>query len=56
MSKEFKSPNRQIDTPSDKPRTERTEHANLDRPGAQAHPIARGWTHLSDPNGAWRTR
>ena len=44
MSKEFKSPNRQMDTPRDKPRTERTEHANLDRPGAQAHPVARGWT------------
>jgi hypothetical protein len=56
MSKEFKSPNRQADTPRDKPRTERTEHANLDRPGAQAHPVARGWTHLSDPNLAWRTR
>jgi hypothetical protein len=56
MTKEFKSPNRQVDTPHDKPRTERTEHANLDRPGAQAHPVARGWAHLSDPRMAWRTR
>jgi hypothetical protein len=56
MVKEFKSPNRQVDTPHDKPRTERTEHANLDRPGAKAHPVARGWTHLSDPHMAWRTR
>jgi hypothetical protein len=56
MPKEFKSPNRQADTPLDKPRGERTEHANLDRPGAQAHPVARGWTHLSNPNMAWRTR
>jgi hypothetical protein len=56
MSKEFKSPNHQADTPSDKPRSERTEHANLDRPGAQAHPVARGWTHESESNMAWRTR
>jgi hypothetical protein len=56
MSKEFKSPNRKADTPSDKPRSERTEHANLDRPGAQAHPVARGWTHGPDANTAWRTR
>jgi hypothetical protein len=55
MSKEFKS-NRQTDTPRDKPRTERTEHANLDRPGAQAHPVARGWTQASGTNTAWRTR
>jgi hypothetical protein len=54
MSTEPKTPKRQTDTPSDKPRTERTEHANLDRPGAQAHPVAKGWTH--DPISAWRTR
>jgi hypothetical protein len=56
MSKEFKTPNRQADTPRDKPRSERTEHANLDRPGAQAHPVARGWNHWSDPIMAWHTR
>jgi hypothetical protein len=56
MATEPKSPNRFTDTPRDKPRTERTEHANLDRPGAQAHPVARGWSHLSDPVMAWRMR
>lgn len=56
MSKEPKSPNRLVDTPRDKPVTERTEHANLDRPGAQAHPVARGWSHLSDPSMGWRLR
>jgi hypothetical protein len=56
MSTEPKTPNRFTDTPRDKPMGERTEHANLERPGAQAHPIARGWTHLSDPILAWRKR
>ena len=55
MSKEPKSPNRLTDTPRDKPMSERTEHANLERPGAQAHPQARGWNH-ADPAMAWRTR
>jgi len=39
--------------PRDKPMGERTEHANLERPGAQAHPRARGFGH--DPVEAWRT-
>lgn len=57
MATETKSPNRVIDTPRDKPMTERTEHANLDRPGAQAHPrAARGWSDYADPAKAWRTR
>ena len=56
MPKEFKSPNRQADTPRDKPRSERTEHANLDRPGAKAHPVARGCMHPSYSDMAWRTR
>ena len=56
MSREPKTPNRTVDTPRDKPYTGLTEHANLDRPGAQAHPVARGWTHLCDPIMAWRTR
>ncbi len=56
MNKEPKSPNRSSDTPSDKPMGERTEHANLERPGAQAHPRARrGWNH-PDPVAAWRMR
>src|SRR5512133_1521340 len=55
MSKEPKSPNLQNDTPRDKPMGERTEHANLDRPGAQAHPQARGWNR-TDSVIAWRVR
>jgi hypothetical protein len=57
MFKEPKSPNRfsNTDTPRDKPMGERTEHANLERPGAQAHPRARGWNH-ADPVMAWRMR
>jgi hypothetical protein len=56
MSREIKSPNRVTDTPRDKPVTERTEHANLERPGAQAHPRARGWSHSLNPLSAWRLR
>ena len=55
MSKEPKSPNRRSDTPRDKPMRERTEHANLERPGAQAHPQARCW-NLAEPAMAWRMR
>ena len=36
MYKEPKSNNRHNDTPRDKPQAERVEHANLERPGAQA--------------------
>ena len=38
MSNEAKSQNRFADAPRDKPHVDRVEHANLDRPGAQAHP------------------
>ncbi len=55
MFKEPKSPNRLNDTPRDKPMSERTEHANHERPGAQAHPKARGWNR-ADPALAWRVR
>ena len=55
MYKEAKSSNRYNDTPRDKPMTERTEHANLERPGAQAHPRAsRGWSHYTSQVSAWR--
>ena len=54
MFKEPKSANRFVDAPRDKPMGEHTEHANLERPGAQAHPKAKGWAHLSDPAAAWR--
>ncbi len=57
MSTETKTSNRFADTPRDKPMSERTEHGNLDRPGAQAHPkAARGWESCTDPIMAWRRR
>lgn len=54
MSANPKTPNPFTDTPRDKPVTERTEHANLDRPGAQAHPRARGLGSALHPLRAWR--
>jgi len=55
MSTETKTQNRYNDTPRDKPYAERTEHANLERPGAQAHPrAARGWADYADPTAAWQ--
>jgi hypothetical protein len=58
MPAETKSPNRFPETPRDKPVTEHTEHANLERPGAKAHPraCACGWDHFRDPVMAWRAR
>ena len=53
MYKEPKSSNRHNDTPRDKPQAERVEHANLERPGAQAHPRAQGW-RMTDYAAAWR--
>jgi hypothetical protein len=55
MSTESKSINRYPETPRDKPVSERTEHANLERPGAQAHPCARS-APWRDPISAWRMR
>ena len=57
MSNESRVSKRHLDTPRDKPVTERfSEHGNLDRPGAQAHPRARvGWAH-PDATMAWRQR
>ena len=55
MSQEPKSPNRLNETPRDRPMRERTEHANLERPGAQSHPRARGWNR-ADPAVEWRVR
>lgn len=54
MYKEPKQSNRYQDTPRDKPQAERVEHANLERPGAQAHPKA-GWSRI-DYAAAWRQR
>jgi hypothetical protein len=56
MSLDTKSNHRYVETPRDKPMSERTEHANLERPGARAHPIARGWNHPNNPVMAWRLR
>lgn len=40
----------------DKPRVDRYEHANLERPGAKAHPLARGWSQAATPRADWRQR
>lgn len=48
-----KTSTRHTDTPSDKPVSERVEHANLQRPGAKAHPRAMGWNR-ADAATAWR--
>ena len=55
MSIEPKTPNKFADTPRDKPVSEHTEHANLERPGAQAHPRARGWGQAARKGTRWRT-
>jgi hypothetical protein len=55
MQREPKTSNRHFDTPRDKPQAERVEHANLERPGAQAHPKATGWSRV-DYAAAWRAR
>ena len=55
MFKEPKTSNRFQDTPRDKPYAERVEHANLERPGAAAHPKAAGW-RMTDYAAAWRAR
>ena len=55
MDKEPKTNNRHADTPRDKPQAERVEHANLERPGAQAPPRAaarRDWSKYTQ-RGAW---
>jgi len=56
MDKEPKTTNRHADTPRDKPQAERVEHANLERPGAKAHPKAAGWSGWHDPAAAWQMR
>jgi len=54
MNREHKTSNRFSDVPRDRPHREGCEHANLERPGAQAHPLARGWQRPSDERAAWR--
>ncbi len=54
--KEQKTSNRFTDAPRDRPHREGCEHANLERPGAQAHPRAgMGWNRpQADVARAWR--
>ena len=58
MNREQKTSNRYSDSPRDRPHREGCEHANLERPGAQAHPQARGWHHqaIVNPAAGWRVR
>lgn len=54
MNREPKtSSHRFSDAPRDRPHREGCEHANLERPGAQAHPQAAGWQR-SAPSPGWR--
>ena len=55
MLTESKSPNKFSDFPRDKPQGDKVEHANLERPGAQAHPRARcaDWARYTRP-AQWR--
>ena len=55
MNSEQKTSNRFADAPRDRPHREGCEHANLERPGAQAHPRASGWRHqVPDRATSWR--
>ena len=56
MLTETKSPNKFNDAPRDKPQGERVEHANLERPGAAAHPRARSadWSQYAHCAAGWR--
>lgn len=57
MNEPSKRSERFGDTPRDKPRADRVEHANLDRPGARAHPRARSGSHAMTAGAAsWRMR
>ena len=59
MLTEAKNPNRYTDTPREKPQGDRVEHANLERPGAAAHPrasiVRRGdWSLYAQRSTQWR--
>ena len=57
MNREQKIPSdRFSDAPRDRPHREGSEHANLERPGAQVlHPKAVGWRRpVADHATAWR--
>ena len=55
MNREQKPSNRFSDMPRDRPHREGCEHANLERPGAMAHPRAQLWQRTA-PNrvAGWR--
>jgi hypothetical protein len=46
-------PERRVEAPKDKPRIDRGEHANLERPGAQFHPLALARRPADPARGAW---
>ena len=56
MLTDTKMPDKFItDVPRDKPQGDRVEHATLERPGAQAHPRARGdWSRYAQRTTGWR--
>ena len=55
MNREQKTSNRFSDMPRDRPHREGCEHANLERPGAKAHPRAALWQPATtDRAPAWR--
>lgn len=55
MNRKQQTSDRSIDTPRDRPHREGSEHANLERPGAQAHPRAGEWRRpAADKALAWR--
>jgi hypothetical protein len=56
MLTETKTPNKFADAPRDKPQGDRVEHANLERPGAQAHPRARStdWSRYAHRAAGWQ--
>ncbi len=49
MTKDSASLNRFPDAPRDRPRVERFDHANFERPGAQAHPRASALRKAAKP-------
>ena len=54
MSLETRSSDRSPEVQRDKPQVDRVEHANLDRPGAQAHPLAHSWHRAGNTPSVWR--
>ncbi|MCY7319794.1 MAG: hypothetical protein LH617_13920 [Ramlibacter sp.] len=55
MNQNPKPSNRFSDLPRDRPHREGCEHANLERPGARAHPRAAAWNRPSTGQASgWR--